>query len=759
MAKKEYFTDTEDANLLYYEEFRDKKTEEPEVIPSPEKDKFEIIGKSTARIDGEKIVTGRAPYTQDIKPRGMLYGKILRSPHACAEVISMDISQAQSLPGVKAAIQLKKGRIKYAGEQVAAVAARDEKTAEQALKLIKVEYKPLPFVVTEEKAMEEGAAQVHDGPNVQPLYDKYTRGNIEKGFKEADFVLERTYKTAVEIHHPAETHGSIARWEGERLTVWDSTQSIFGVRDGLARALKIPASRINVIKQYMGGGFGSKLGVNDYTVAAAMLAKQANKPVKIILSRKENSLCVGNRPSSLQTIKGGVKKDGALTALYLKNYTSGGIDTGDYCAEPIVDVYKCPHVKVEEYSVFTNTGASRPTRAPGHVQGTFALEGFLEELANEINLDPLELRKKNYSTKNQGDTEIPYSSKGLDKCYQLGAEKIGWKRRNKKPGEGNGKVRRGLGMASQIWWGVGRPGTLADIKLHPDGSVEAICGTQDIGSGTRTYMATITAETLGLRPKDITVKIGNTEYPWCGSSGGSTTTPSVAPAIRDAALKAADYLKKMAAEKLEIKADDISIGNRKFSNKNNPAQSIGYKKLLDGLRRERKLRREKVFHGEYVGRPSGFAYNTFGAHFAEVEVDTETGQVKILKVVGVHEIGRLMNKLTAESQIIGGITQGVSTALFEERVMDNTTGNVANPNFRDYKIATSLDIPEIIPIIVDMVDPRINNLGAKGLGEPPRIPPAGAIANAVYNAIGVHVREIPMTPDKVLQALNRKEVG
>ena len=758
MGKKEYFADAEDANLLYYEEFRDKKTEEPEVVPSPEKDKFEIIGKSTPRIDGEKIVTGRAPYTHDIKLRGMLYGKILRSPHASAEIISMDLSPAQGLSGVKAAIKLKKEHVIYAGEQVAAVAAVDERTAEQALKLIKVEYKSLPFVVTEDKSMEEGAPQVHDGPNVQE-FNEYTRGNIANGFKEADLVLERTYKTAVEIHHPAETHGSVAKWEGERLTVWDSTQAIFNVRDDLAQALKIPASRIKVIKQYMGGGFGSKLGLNDYTVVAAMLAKQANKPVKIILSRKENSLCVGNRPSSLQTIKGGVKKDGTLTALYLKNYTSGGIGRGDRCSEPLIDVYKCPNVKVEEYSVFTNTGASRPTRAPGHVQGTFALEGFLEELANEIDLDPLELRKKNYSTRNLGDTDIPYSSKGLDKCYEIGAEKIGWKRRNKKPGEGNGKVRRGLGMASQIWWGVGRPGTLADIKLHPDGSVEAVCGTQDIGCGTRTYMATVTAETLGLRPEDVTVKIGSTEYPWCGSSGGSTTTPSVAPAIRDAALKAADYLKKMAAEKLEIKADDISLGNRKFSNKNNPDQSIGYEKLLEELRKDRRLRTEKVFHGEYTGRPSGFAYNTFGAHFAEVEVDTETGQVKVLKVVGVHEIGRLMNKLTAESQVIGGITQGVSTALFEERIMDNTTGNVANPNLRDYKIATSLDIPEIIPLIVDMVDPRINNLGAKGLGEPPRIPPAGAIANAVYNAIGVHVREIPMTPDKVLQALKRKEVG
>lgn len=752
MAKPKYYEDTEDQNLLYHEEFGGMESEEPEKAPSPEKEKFKIIGQSTPRIDGEKIVTGHAPYTHDIKLSGMLHGKILRCPHACAEIVSVDLSKAESLLGVKAALKLKEGQVKYAGEQVAAVAAEDENKAEEALKLIKVEYKTLPFVVTEEKAMEDGAPQVHDRLNVEKFND-YNRGDIEKGFKEADAVLERTYKTAVEIHHTAETHGSIAKWEGERLTVWDSTQAIFNVRDGLAEALQIPASRIHVIKKYMGGGFGSKLGLNDYTVAAALLAKKAKKPVKITLSRKENSLCVGNRPSSLQTIRGGVKKDGTLTALFLKNYTSGGIGRGDRCSEPLIDVYKCPNVKVEEYSVFINTGASRPTRAPGHVQGTFALEGFLEELANEIGLDPLELRMKNYSTKNEGDTRLPYSSKGLDKCYQLGAEKIGWTRRNKKPGEGNGKIRRGLGMASQIWWGMGRPRTLADIKLHRDGSVEAVCGTQDIGTGTRTYMATVTAETLGLKPKDVTVKIGSTEYPWSGSSGGSTTAPSVAPAIRDAALKAADYLKNQAADKLRAKSDEIIIGEGKFSNRNDLTQSVAFKELL------RDMRREIVFHGEYTGRPLDYAYNTFGAHFAEVEVDTETGKIKVIKVVAVHEVGRVLNKLTSESQVIGGITQGVSTALFEQRIMDESTGNMVNPNLSDYKIATSFDIPEIEAAFVDIVDPRLNILGAKGLGEPPRIPSAAAVSNAVYNALGVHIREIPMTPDKVLQALKGKEVG
>lgn len=750
--KKNYSVDTIDPNLSYIEEFRDKPVQEKESASAGEKEEFKIVGKNTPRIDGKKIVTGTAAYTQDIQLKGMLWAKILRCPYACAQVGSVDLSEAMKIPGVKAAIKLKEGKIKYAGDQVAAVAAVDEKTAQDALAQIKVEYKELPHVVTVEKAMEKDAPQVHDEPNVS-LFHEYSRGDIEKGFQEADIILERTYKTAVEIHHPAETHSSVARWIGDRLEVWDSTQAIFGVRDGLARVLEIPAGKVRVIKKYMGGGFGSKLGLNDHTVAAALLAKKTDRPVKVVLSRKENSLCVGNRPSSWQTIKGGIKKDGTLTALYLKNYTSGGVGRGDRCAEPIIDVYKCPHLKVEEFTVYTNTGASRPTRAPGHVQGTFALEGFIEELAAEAGLDPLQLRMKNYSSKNEGDTGIPYSTKGLEQCYKLGAEKIGWNRRNKKPGEGQGKIRRGIGMASQIWWGVGRPGTLADLKIHPDGSVEVVCGTQDLGTGTRTYMAAIAADTLGLKPNEITVKIGNTDYPWCGASGGSTTTPSVAPAVRDAALQALEYLKNSASQKLEISPEKIGVGEGRFFSKQEPSRSVSFKELAGGLRRE------KVFHGECGGRPSEYAYNTFGSHFAEVEVDTETGRIKVLKVAAAHEIGRVINRLTAESQVIGGIIQGISAGLFEQRIMDETTGNPVNPNLNDYKIVTSQDVPEIDIVFVDMVDPRINIMGNKGLGEPPRIPASAAVANAVFNAIGVHPGEIPMTSDRILAVLKRKETG
>ena len=367
----------------------------------------------------------------------MLIGKILRSPYAAAEVVSIDLAPALAVPGVMAALKLAEGKVRYAGQQVAAVAAVDERTAEKALGLIKVEYKSLPYVVDWEKARDASAPQVRDGkPNVEKI-NEYSRGDVEKGFAEADVVVEKTYRTGFEIHNPTETHGSVAAWEGDHLVVYDSTQNVHSVRDGLARALKVPASNVTVIKNYMGGGFGSKLGVNDYTIAAANLARQAGRPVKMLLSRRDNAVCVGYRPSSSQTYKVGAKKDGTLTALQLTNMASGGVGAGDDVGEPTVDIYKCPNCKVFEETVYTNTGGSRAMRAPGHTQGDFGLEGVMDELAAALDMDPLELRRKNYSTKNMGDTGIPYSSKGLDKCYELGAKAIGWERRNRKPGEGS----------------------------------------------------------------------------------------------------------------------------------------------------------------------------------------------------------------------------------------------------------------------------------------------------------------------------------
>ncbi|MCX6573114.1 MAG: xanthine dehydrogenase family protein molybdopterin-binding subunit, partial [Candidatus Aminicenantes bacterium] len=617
---------------------------------------FRLIGKPTARVDGREIVTGRAKFTHDVKLQGMLIGKILRSPRAAAEVVSVDLAPALALPGVLAALKLADGKVRYAGQQVAAVAAVDERTAEKALALIKVEYKTLPAVVDWEKARDPNAPQVRDGkPNVEK-FNEYARGDVEKGFAEADVIVEKTYRTGFEVHNPTETHGSVAAWEGDHLVVYDSTQGVHGVRDGLARALKVPAANVTVIKNYMGGGFGSKLATGEYTVVAARLARETGRPVKVLLSRRDNALCVGYRPSSFQTYKVGAKKDGTLVAFSLLNYASGGIVPGDEVSEPVVDLYKCPNCKVEEHTVFTNVGPQRAMRAPGHTPGAFGLEGAMDELAAALDIDPLELRRKNYSTKNLGDTGLPYSSKGLDQCYDLGAKAIGWERRNRKPGDGTGTgpLRRGIGMASSLWFGAGVPGTLADLVLYPDGSVEIVCGTQDIGTGTRTHMAVVVAETLGLEPKDVTVKLGNSDYPWAPISGGSLTTPSVAPAVRDAALKAVERLKDVAAARLKIEPADVVMAGRKFSSKSDPAKSATFAEVY------RDLRRETVFHGERGPMDDQkFAFNTFGAHFAEVEVDVETGRVRVLKYVAAQDSGQVVSRLTAESQVIGGVTQGL----------------------------------------------------------------------------------------------------
>lgn len=722
----------------------------PEESASPA-EPFRVIGQAVKRVDGAEVVTGRAQYTHDVYLEGMLFGRILRSPHASAEVVAVDLSSAQAAPGVKAVLRLKEGKVRWAGEPVAAVAAVSEEAAEEALALIKVEYKPLPHVVDDLEAAKENAPKVGEQPNVQP-YAAAGRGDIDKGLAEAAVVLERSYRTNWEIHQPTETHGSVAKWDGDFLTVWDSTQAVQSVRDGLARALAVPAANVRVLKRYMGGGFGSKLGTGDYSVTAARLAKASGRPVKIMLDRRENSTCVGYRPSTRFTVKAGARKDGTITALHVKNMNCGGIGRGDRCGEPFSDVYKIPNYKLEESTVLLNACPSRATRAPGHTQATLALEGMMEELAAALGLDPLELRLKNYATKGDGETGLPYSLKRLDACYKAGAEAIGWQRRNKKPGAGTGRLRRGIGMASQIWPGAGTPGTLADLKLYADGAVEVECGTQDIGGGTRTHIAMVAAETLGLQPADITVRIGDSGLPWAPISGGSLTTPSVAPAVRDAALKAAEYLKQSVAKKLGAPPEDIVLADRKLMVKNAPDKAVDFKEAL------KTLRRVQPFHGERSGYPDDkFDFQTFGAHFAEVEVDTWTGRVRVIKHVAAHDIGRVINRMTAESQVIGGVTQGMSAALFEEKLMDARTGTTVNPNLHDYKGATIRDVPEIVTIFVDEPDDRLNNLGCKGLGEPPRIPASAAIANAVFNAVGVHVGEIPMTPGRVLAALKGKD--
>ncbi|MCS7198582.1 MAG: xanthine dehydrogenase family protein molybdopterin-binding subunit [Candidatus Bipolaricaulota bacterium] len=731
---------------------------------------LQFVGKKTTRVDGPERVTGKALYTFDVQLPGMLYGKILRSPHPHARIKSINTQRAEQLPGVRAVLShqntpkisfrrqtfLFDEVVRYVGDEVACVIADDEEIAQDALELIEVEYEILPFVLDPEEALQPWAPRLYPDGNLlggQP--ELYQRGDIERGFAQADVIVERTFRTQCALHNCMEPHGSVALWEGDSLTVWDSTQHIFGVREGLARLLGLPLHRVRVIKKYMGGGFGSKNNLGKYTVIAALGAKMTGRPVKIVLDRHEENLATGNRPASVQHVKIGARRDGTLTALELKAIVTAGA----YClwppslGGPARELYACSNVKTEQYTVFTNTGPLSAFRAPGYVEGTFAVESLMDELAQELQMDPIELRLKNYTEIDQ-TTGRPYSTKGLREAYERGAKLFGWHEARTPPAallsRRHAPKLRGVGMASQIWSGNGMPPAYALVKLNPDGTATVITGTQDIGTGTKTVLAQIAAEELGFPIEKIAIEIGDTQLGlYAPLSAGSMTVASVGPAVRVAAHEARQQLLDVAAQVLEVPRDSLTIADGLFRS---PAlqKPVAVHEVLKNLENFMIIGR-----GAREPNPEDVAVNTFGAQFAEVTVDVETGEVKVERIVAVHDSGRVINPLTLSSQIEGGIIQGLGYALYEQRVVDRNTGIVLNDNLENYKLPTALDIPEIVFEMIDRPDFRANNLGAKGVGEPPIIPTAAAIANAVANALGVRIYELPITREKILKALGK----
>ena len=750
--------------------FEDEFVETLAEVPTEEVDKWlpgqklDIVGKPIPRLDGYDKVSGTAQYTHDILLPNLAFAKTLRSPFPHAKIKKIDTSKAKKLPGVLAILTYENTpqiswysksylfdpHIRYEGDEVACVAAESERIAAQAIKLIKVEYEELPFVIDAEKAMQPDAPKIVEEGNIsggKPAI--YERGDLEQGFVEADAIVEDTFTTQVAVHNPTEVHCSVVNWDGDSLTIWDSTQAIFGVRDSIAANLNLPASHVRVIKKYMGGAFGSKLEAGKYTVMAALLAREIGRPVKIALDRIEMNLAVGNRPDSIQKLKVGAKKDGTLTAMsHYSIGAVGGYPGGAGCSWPFRTIYKCPNVRSEEYSVLTNAGRQRPMRAPGHVQGTFAMDSIIDQIAEKIGMDPLEFRLKNYADVDQV-FNAPYTSKRLREAYEQGARAIGWQRRNSAPGTDPGPIKTGIGMASQIWWGGGAPPAYATLKLNRDGSVVVLSGTQDLGTGTYTFIAQMAAEVLEIPIDKIQVILGDTSTcPYAPASGGSMTAPSVSPAVRDAAEQMKAKLISGAAVVLETPEEQLIYSKGIITSKIDAKKSISISDVV-GRMRERVL----VTTGAREANPQGYTTNSFGAQFAEVAVDTDTGQVRVLKIVAAHDIGRVLNRMTLDNQMHGGIMQGLSFALMEERIMDEYTGKVLTTNMHDYKMPTIVDTPEIEVIIVSDADPLNSNTGVKGVGEPAIIPTAGAIANAIYNAIGVRLKSLPITPDKVLMAL------
>jgi len=741
-------------------------------VPPWEEDRnFAIVGKPQVRVDAVERVTGAARFTHDIQLPGMLYGKILRSPHPHAHIKRLDSSKAERLTGVRLVLSFKNApeipwrggltkifdqTLRYAGEEVACVVADDEEICEDALQLIDVEYELLPFVTDPLKALEPDAPKVHKSGNLlNGRPEVYERGDLERGFKEADVIVEGRFKTQSVLHNCMETHGSVASWEGDSLIIWDSTQHIFGVRSQVAKALGLPQHKVRVIKQYMGGGFGSKNQAGKYTVIAALAAKMTGHPVKVVLDRFEENLATGNRPSSIQELRLGAKRDGELVAIYHRSILNvGAYATWPATASgPTKRLYQCPNVKTEDLSVFTNLGPSSAFRAPGYVEGTFALESMMDELAEELGMDPLELRLKNYAEVDPV-TSKPYTTKGLRRAYERGAELIGWHNREEvKRRRSTGAKRIGFGMASQIWGGSGGPPAYALVKINPDGTATVITGTQDIGTGTRTALAQIAAEALSFPISSVKVELGDTQFGvYSPLSAGSMTLASVGPAVRAAAEDAKSQLLDVASQILEVPCEKLSLEDGELvaqGRERTPVRAI-FKELGNYM---------IVGRGSRAPNPQDKNVNTFGAQFAQVEVDIETGRVEVEKIVAVHESGRVINPLTIKSQLYGGVIQGLGYTLMEQRLVDTRRGLVVNPSLESYKVPTVADVPEIIAEMMDMPDPEANNLGVKGVGEPPIIPTAAAIANAVADALGRRIYELPLTMERLLEALQSGSDG
>ena len=728
-------------------------------------DKLKIVGKPISRIDGYDKMSGTAVYTFDVELPRMAYARILGSPHPNARIKKINIKKAKELPGVLDILTSENTQkipwynettvlfdphVRCEGDEVAAVAAETEQIAEDALKLIEVNYEELSFVISAEDALKDKAVKIHDSGNIvgsKPA--EYFRGNVDEGFKEADIILEDKFTTQVEVHNPTEVHCSVAAWEGNKLKIWDSTQAVFGNRHTIAESLKMPESEVTIITKYMGGGFGSKLEAGKYSVIAALLAQNTGRPVKITVDRKQMNLIMGNRPDSVQTLKAGIKKDGTLTAMTLNSVgTVGAYPNGGGCSGPIKGLYKCLNLSTKEYSVMINAGRARAFRAPGHVQGTFALESLLDELAEKAGIDPLDFRLKNYS-ENDPISGNPYSTKLLREAYQKGAEAADWYKKRKSPGSDKGYLNYGIGMASQIWGGTGGPPANVTVKLNRDGSVIILGGTQDLGTGTYTIITQVVSEVLEIPMEKMQTIIGDTSaVPYGPQSGGSITAATLSPAARDAAEQIKSKVISGASAVLGLPEEQLFYKNAMVYTKDDKSKSISIPDLMNKMH-------EQMFvaNGMRNANPEKYALNTFGVQFAEVEVNTETGKIRVIKIVAAHDIGRLLNWKTCENQFHGGIIQGIGYALMEERLLDDNTGKSLNPNFYQYKIPVIKDIPEIEIHIVSTGDKLLSNTGVKGMSEPATIPTSAAIANAVYNATGKRIRSLPMTPDKVLNAL------
>ncbi len=757
---------------------------------------FAVVGKRLPLIDSVAKVTGDAKFTADLFLPGMLVGKILRSPHPHARIVRIVVSRALQLPGVRAVITgkdtagIKYGaldhlrdeqplaveKVRYIGDEVAAVGAVDEETAREALRLIEVEYDILPALFTPEEAMRPGAPRIHDHvENNVSLALRVPLGDVEAGFAGSDFVFEDSFETQFVAHSPLEPHAAVATFDATgKIVLWSTTQGPFYLRRDLALTLDRSPSRIRVIKPFVGGGFGGKREMLASDFCAALLAMKSGRPVKITYDREEEFAATRRRIPMRITLKTGVMRDGTLVAKHCKVIAEGGayngraptiVATG---ASQMTLVYRFPHFLFEGYHVYTNNPVTSSMRGFGSNQLRFADDSQMERIAKEIGLSPLELWLKN--ARRPGETSLmgaKVMSCGLSECIEKVAERIGFQARRPGKVKSPKTPRRGIGLASAAYVSGSKlffehDASSAMIKLEEDGSVCLLTGASDIGQGSNTVLAQLVAEELGVLLEDIQVISADTDAtPIDLGAYASRTTFIAGNAVLAAARDAKEQLLKFAAEKLEANSADLDIRERRVYVKGSPDKSMSFKEAASAALNSPA---GMVIMGRgYYNPPTDFdpkarrgnvsASYSFAAQAAEVEVNPETGEVKVLNLVAAQDCGLAINPMATEGQIEGSISMGLGQALYEELI--TVEGQTLNPSFAEYKIGSARDMPPMECYLIETVDPR-GPYGAKGVGEMTLIPTSPAIANAIYDAIGVQIKSLPITPEKVLEALRQK---
>jgi 4-hydroxybenzoyl-CoA reductase alpha subunit len=755
-----------------------------------------VIGKRVPSIDGKVKATGEAKFTVDVQLPGMLYGKILRSPYPHARILHTETEKAKRLKGVRAVItggdvpKVKFGhfthlpqtmdqyglaieKVRYIGEEVVAVAAVDEWTAEAALESVSVEYEELPAVFDAEEAMNPGAPIIHE--HVEGNISRIARfqfGDVDKAFKDAYYTREDKFTTQPVTHCAFEVHASIAHWDqAGKITLWSSTQSPFKVAEGLSYVFGIPLNKIRVIKPFVGGAFGGKVdGIFPIDFCAVVLSKKTGRPVKIVNTREEEFMTTRRRHPFVITLKTGVKKDGTLLAIDAKAIADGGAYNSlgpaiiGRAGVQLIMPYRLSNIRYEGYHVYTNKSVSGAMRGWGSLQMRFAADSQLDTIAKDLGIDPAEIRLRNGH--HPGDimpNQARITSCALIECIKEASENENWKERRRKMPDG-----RGMGMGCWAYVSgakqLAHDSTAAIIKVFEDGTATLITGASDIGQGSNTTMAQIAAEALGIRLEDITVVSGDTEVtPLDLGTFGSRVTFISGNAVKIAAEDAKKQLFEFVAEQLEANISDLVSLDRRIYVRGSPEKGMDFSQAVKGClysKRGQNILGRGNYNPDtvvinqmtYEGHSSP-AYG-FGAQIAEVMVDRETGQVRVLKIGGAHDCGVAINPMHAEGQLEGASFGGLGQALYENLLAER--GLIMNPSFLEYKVPTALDMPEIQTTLVQVPDPG-GPFGAKGMSEGCQIAPAPAIANAVYHAVGIRIKDLPITPEKVLEGLKAEK--